>query len=146
MAPQQSNPNNKIKPSQANVLVVEDNVPNFVLVARLLAFMGIQKCEWKTTGWGVVEFAKTMPKVDLILMDLGLPHEDGYEALQQIRTDDDLRNTLVVVVTAQASTAEMQKARQAGFDGFISKPLDPDEFPEQIRRILQGESVWEMGA
>jgi two-component system cell cycle response regulator DivK len=79
-------------------------------------------------------------------MDLGLPHEDGYEALQQIRSDDELRDTLVVVVTAQSSTAEMKKARQAGFDGFISKPLDADIFPEQIRRILQGESVWEMGA
>ena len=135
-----------INPSKANVLVVEDNVPNFVLVARLLAFMGIQKCEWKTTGWGVVEFAKTMPKVDLILMDLGLPHEDGYEALQQIRADEELRETLVVVVTAQGSTVEMQKARQAGFDGFISKPLDVDLFPEQIRRILNGEPVWEMGA
>jgi two-component system cell cycle response regulator DivK len=146
MDSQQLNPKKTINPTKASVLVVEDNVPNFVLVARLLAFMGIQKCEWKTTGWGVVEFAKTMPKVDLILMDLGLPHEDGYEALQQIRSDDELRDTLVVVVTAQSSTAEMKKARQAGFDGFISKPLDADIFPEQIRRILQGESVWEMGA
>jgi two-component system cell cycle response regulator DivK len=40
----------------------------------------------------------------------------------------------------------MQKARQAGFDGFLSKPLDADVFPEQVRRILSGESVWEMGA
>jgi two-component system cell cycle response regulator DivK len=146
MDSQQTNSNSVKNLTKASVLVVEDNVPNFVLVARLLAFMGIQKCEWKTTGWGVVEFAKTMPKVDLILMDLGLPHEDGYEALQQIRSDETLRDTLVVVVTAQASTNEMQKARQAGFDGFISKPLDADVFPEQIRRILQGESVWEMGA
>jgi len=138
-------PRKIINPADAHVLVVEDNVPNFVLVARLLAFMGIQKCEWKTTGWGVVEFAKTMPRVDLILMDLRLPHEDGYEALEQLRADPDLKDTLVVVVTAQASSAEMKKARNAGFDGFLSKPLDADEFPEQIRRILDGESVWEMG-
>lgn len=141
----QQNPRKTVAPEDAHVLVVEDNVPNFVLVARLLAYMGIQKCEWKTTGWGVVEFAKTMPKVDLILMDLRLPHEDGYEALQQIRSDPALRDTLVIVVTAQASPTEMQKARQAGFDGFLSKPLDADVFPEQVRRILSGESVWEMG-
>ncbi len=144
--PQEQKTHKLINPADAHVLVVEDNVPNFVLIARLLAFMGIQKCEWKTTGWGVVEFAKTMPKVDLILMDLRLPHEDGYEALEQLRADPDLRNTLVVVVTAQASSVEMQKAREAGFDGFLSKPLDADEFPAQIRRILEGESVWEMGA
>jgi two-component system cell cycle response regulator DivK len=134
-----------INPLKANVLVVEDNVPNFVLIARLLAFMGIQKCEWKTTGWGVVDFAKTMPKVDLILMDLGLPHENGYEALQKIREDPHLSYTLVVVVKAQATTTEMKKAQQAGFDGFISKPLDVDNFPEQIRDILHGEPVWVVG-
>lgn len=133
-----------LNPEEIYVLVVEDNVPNFVLVARLLAFMGIQHCEWNTTGWGVVDFANTMPRVDLILMDLRLPHEDGYDALQQVRADPKLRETRVIVVTAQASSVEMEKAKQAGFDGFLSKPLDPDRFPEQIRRVLGGESVWEL--
>lgn len=134
-----------IDPKDAYVLVVEDNVSNFVLIARLLAFMGVHRCEWKTTGWGVVEFATTMPRVDLILMDLRLPHEDGYEALAQLRAHPDLRDTLVVVVTAQGSGAEMEKARQAGFDGFLSKPLDADRFPEQIRLILSGASIWDLG-
>ena len=134
-----------INPTDAHILVVEDNVSNFVLIARLLAFMGVQKCEWKTTGWGVVDFAHTMQKIDLILMDLRLPHEDGYEALQQIRADENLRDTLVVVVTAHGSSEEMQRARKAGFDGFLVKPLDADQFPEQIRQILGGESVWDLG-
>ena len=127
------------------MLVVEDNVSNFVLVARLLAFMGVKKCEWKTTGWGVVDFAHTMDRVDLILMDLRLPHEDGYDALRQIREDEELKDTLVVVVTAHGSSEEMQKAREAGFDGFLSKPLDADRFPEQIRQILEGEEIWDLG-
>jgi DNA-binding NarL/FixJ family response regulator len=49
------------------------------------------------------------------------------------------------VVTAHGSSAEMQKAREAGFDGFLSKPLDADRFPEQIKQILSGESVWDLG-
>ncbi|HID54680.1 MAG TPA: response regulator [Anaerolineae bacterium] len=134
-----------VRLTDANVLVVEDNVSNFVLVARLLAFMGVKKCEWKTTGWGVVDFAHTMDRVDLILMDLRLPHEDGYDALRQIREDEELKDTLVVVVTAHGSSEEMQKARQAGFDGFLSKPLDADRFPEQIRQILEGEEIWDLG-
>lgn len=137
--------NNVIDPKDAHILVVEDNVSNFVLIARLLAFMGIQKCEWKTTGWGVVDFANTMPHVNLILMDLRLPHEDGYEALHQIRQDPHLKGTKVVAVTAHSSTDEMQKAREAGFDGFLSKPLDADLFPEQVRQILSGEEVWDLG-
>ena len=136
---------NAIDPKDAHILVVEDNVSNFVLIARLLAFMGIQKCEWKTTGWGVVDFANTMPRVNLILMDLRLPHEDGYEALRQIRQDPHLKQTKVVAVTAHSSTEEMQKARKAGFDGFLSKPLDADLFPEQVRQILNGEEVWDLG-
>jgi two-component system cell cycle response regulator DivK len=134
-----------VKLQDAHVLVVEDNVSNFVLVARLLSFMGVNKCEWKTTGWGVVDFAKTMGRVDLILMDLRLPHEDGYEALKQIRNDPTLRETLVVVITAHGSHTEMQKAQTAGFDGFLSKPLDTDKFPQQIKDILQGKQVWDLG-
>lgn len=134
-----------IDPKDAHILVVEDNVSNFVLIARLLAFMGVQKCEWKTTGWGVVDFANTMSKVDLVLMDLRLPHEDGYDALKQIRSDSRLHNTRVVVVTAHGSQEEMNKAKKAGFDGFLSKPLDADLFPEQIRKILSGDEVWDLG-
>lgn len=125
------------------VLVVEDNVSNFVLIARLLGYMGIH-CEWKTSGYEVVEYADTLPKVDLILMDIRLPYEDGYGALKKIRQSPTLRQTRVIAVTAEASIEQINKARAAGFDGFIGKPLDPDQFPDQIRRIFSGESVWEM--
>jgi two-component system cell cycle response regulator DivK len=132
-----------IEPAEAQVLVVEDNVPNFVLIARMLAFMGVQRCEWKTSGWQVVQFADTLPRIDLILMDIRLPYEDGYQALQKVRASNRLKETLVVAVTAEASDEQMAKAKAAGFDGFLGKPLDPDRFPEQIKRILAGEAVWE---
>ncbi|MBN1966439.1 MAG: response regulator, partial [Anaerolineae bacterium] len=100
-------------------------------------------CEWKTSGWQVVQFADTLPRLDLILMDIRLPYEDGYQALRKIRSHPRLRETRVVAVTAEASEDEMHKAQQAGFDGFLGKPLDPDRFPDQVRRILRGEGVWE---
>lgn len=133
----------KMIPENATVLVVEDNVANFVLIARLLGYMGIH-CEWKTSGYEVVEYADSLPRLDLILMDIRLPYEDGYGALEKIRSSPRLRQTLVVAVTAEASQEQVKKARQAGFDGFMGKPLDPDRFPEQIRNILTGEGVWEM--
>jgi two-component system, cell cycle response regulator DivK len=132
-----------ISPQESHILVVEDNVPNFVLIARLLAHMGVNHCEWKTSGWQVVQFADTLPQLDLILMDIRLPYEDGYQALRKIRSHPRLLRTLVVAVTAEASEDEMQKAMDAGFNGFLGKPLDPDRFPDQIRRILVGEAVWE---
>lgn len=127
----------------STVLVVEDNVSNFVLIARILGYMGIH-CEWKTSGYEVVEYADSLPRLDLILMDIRLPYEDGFGALQKIRTSGSLKTTKVVAVTAEASPDQLRKARDAGFDGFIGKPIDPDRFPEQIRRILTGDPVWEL--
>ncbi len=131
-------------PQDVTVLVVEDNVSNFVLVARMLGYLGIH-CEWKTSGYEVVEYADTLPRLDLILMDIRLPYEDGYGALRKIRASPQLKKTLVVAVTAEASQDQLNKARQAGFDGFLGKPLDMDRFPDQIRRILNKEAVWEIG-
>jgi two-component system cell cycle response regulator DivK len=134
---------NPIEPGEAHVLVVEDNVPNFVLIARMLAYMGVQHCEWKTSGWQVVQFADSLARVDLVLMDIRLPYEDGFQALRKIRFHERLKDTLVVAVTAETSEEQMHKAREAGFDGFLGKPLNPDRFPDQIRGILKGMAIWE---
>ncbi len=127
---------------EITVLVVEDNVSNFVLIARMLGFLGIH-CEWKTSGYEVVEYADTLPRVDLVLMDIRLPYEDGYGALRKIRQSR-LKDVPVMAVTAEASPEQVDKARRAGFNGFLGKPLDPDRFPDQIQRMLSGVPVWEM--
>lgn len=129
--------------TEKTVLVVEDNVSNFVLIARMLGFLGIHT-EWKTSGYEVVEYADTLPKLDLILMDIRLPYEDGYGALKKIRQSTRLKEIPVIAVTAEASNEQMEKARVSGFNGFLGKPLDPDKFPDQIQRILAGDPVWEM--
>lgn len=133
----------RIELQDTTVLVVEDNVSNFVLIARLLGYLGIH-CEWKTSGYEVVEYADLLPKLDLILMDIRLPYEDGYEALKKIRSSPKLASIPVIAVTAEASMEQMQKAHAAGFDGFIGKPINPDRFPEQIQQILNGDPVWEL--
>jgi len=137
-------PHDQIQPKDATVLIVEDNVSNFVLMARMLAYMGVPRCEWKTSGWQVAEFADTLPRIDLILMDIRLPYEDGFTALEKVRASPRFKQTIIVAVTAEASQAQMAKARAAGFDGFLGKPLDPDRFPDQIRRLLKHEPVWEL--
>jgi len=129
-------------PKDAAVLVVEDNVSNFVLIARMLGYLGIH-CEWKTSGYEVLEYADTLPRLDLILMDIRLPYEDGYGAQKKIRAAERFKSVPIVAVTAEASVEQMNKAKAAGFDGFPGKPLDADRFPDQIRRIMNGEKVWE---
>jgi two-component system cell cycle response regulator DivK len=128
------------------ILIVEDNVRNYALLARLLSFMGVKKTEWRRSGWQVLEFAQsTMPKVDLILLDIHLPEEDGYQVLANLREDDRFRDTPIVAVTADISSANLARAQTAGFDGFLTKPINVDLFPDQVQRILDGESVWDLG-
>jgi len=134
---------NENLPNDTFVLVVEDNVSNFVLIARMLGHMGIH-CEWKTSGYEVVEFADTLPKIDLILMDIRLPYEDGYSALKKISESVTLRNVPIVAVTAEVSESQLIRAKTAGFDGFLGKPLSPDKFPDQIKKILSGQPVWDL--
>jgi len=135
-----------IEVKDACVLIVEDNVRNYALLARLLVFLGVKQTEWKRSGWQVLEFAKeTMPRVDLILLDIHLPEEDGYDVLERFRKDERFVKTLIVAVTADVSQANLNRAKLVGFDGFLAKPINVDLFPEQIRRVLQGESVWDLG-
>jgi two-component system cell cycle response regulator DivK len=114
-----------------------------VLIARLLCFLNVH-CEWKTSGYEVVEYADTLPRLDLILLDIRLPYEDGYAALKKIRLSEKLKDIPIIAVTAEGTQEQMNKAKAAGFNGFIGKPLDPDKFPDQIRRIFNNESVWEI--
>lgn len=134
-----------VKPEEAHILVVEDNVYNYQLLNRLLAFLGVKETQWKRSGKEVLEFADSLPRVDMILLDIHLPYEDGYSALAKLRAHPRFAKTVIVAVTAEATEENMENARRAGFDGFIGKPIDPDRFPGQIEALLRGEGVWDVG-
>ena len=134
-----------IKPNDACVLIVEDNLQNLLLISRLLDRLGVRQYEWKSSGWEIMEVAKTMPQVDLVLLDLNLPLEDGYEVLAKLRHDSHFANARIVAVTGDADNNSMQRARAAGFDGFLGKPIVVSKFPTQIADILAGKPVWDLG-
>ena len=89
-----------VKPQDATILIVEDNLQNYVLITRLLGYLGVKKCEWKASGWQVLEFAETLPNIDLILMDIFLPEEDGYQVHERLRAHQRFKDTLIIAVTA----------------------------------------------
>ena len=138
-----------IAPERAHVIVVEDNEDNLLVVMKLLKLIGVERINWRTTGWQVVQFVQTLSQTDveghpdLILLDIGLPREDGYQVLTALRADPRLQNTRVVAVTARHAPIEIPRVQAAGFDGFIGKPIDPLRFPDQIKRLLSNEKVWE---
>jgi two-component system cell cycle response regulator DivK len=129
--------------SEVNALVVEDDAGGMAIIGVMMRYLGI-RAYINTSGQGVIEMAHAMkPAPDIILLDINLPRTSGYEILKQIRADDKLKNVLVVAVTAQDADSEIPKCKEAGFDGYIGKPLSRSRFPRQVKRILSGESVWE---
>ncbi len=131
-----------MQPEDAYVLVIEDNADNLMVVTDLLRMVGVKYINSRASGGQGLKLAESMPRVDLILLDIQLPYEDGYAVLQKIRAHPRLKNTKVLAVTANVMPQDEEKARAAGFDGFIGKPLHPVQFPEQIRAALAGETVW----
>lgn len=126
------------------ILIVEDDMENYIQIKRLLEDAGYLNAEWKRSGAGTVQFADTLnPAPNLILLDIGLPSEDGYDVLQRLRNNSQYLATRIVAVSGRVSVEELRRARKAGFDGFLGKPLDVIRFPDQIARILNGEAVWE---
>ncbi len=135
------------EPRQAQILIVEDNLYNFRLMARLLALHGIENCEWLVSGAQVAEPAGSLSALhgfDLVLMDIYLPREDGYQLLARLRRTPGFAATPIVAVTADATPDNLRRAREAGFDGFIGKPINSARFPGQVCQLLRGEPVWEL--
>lgn len=131
-----------MKAEEAYILVIEDDANNLMVTTDLLRMVGVKYINARASGWQGLKLAETMPKVDLILLDIQLPREDGYTVLRQIRANPKLQDTRVVAVTANVLPHDEAKVRAAGFDGMIGKPLDFDRFPQQIQAILSNQPIW----
>src|SRR5262249_35761095 len=121
------------------ILVVEDNERNLELLRDVLEYAGYDVRVARTGEDGVTLAVKEPP--DLVLMDLQLPGIDGMEALRQLRASPRTAGIPVVAVTAQAMKQERERALEAGFDGYVEKPISVRAFPEQVRGFLPGGEV-----
>ncbi len=126
------------------VLVVEDNALNEATIAVMLDHHKVH-CQFVRSGFGVVQAALDMGHVDVILLDIGLPHRDGYEVLKDLRAEPRLMQVKVIALTARDPRIEMDRTRKAGFDGYIAKPLRYNQLPDQLRRLVSGEEIWDDG-
>lgn len=91
------------------------------------------------SGEGLLETIKATDP-GLVLMDIQLPDKDGFTLLQEIR-DSPFKGVRVVALTAHAMSGDRERALEAGFNGYITKPLDIRGFPAQVERALKGEVV-----
>jgi two-component system cell cycle response regulator DivK len=118
------------------ILVVEDNERNMKLFCDLLQASGYHTLE-ATTGESAVELALEHGP-DLVLMDIQLPDIDGVEALGRLRADERSATLPVLALTAQAMEGDRERFLAAGFDGYLSKPVDIAEFVTTVKRHCDG--------
>ena len=120
----------------AQILVVEDNEKNMKLFRDVLLSAGYRTLE-ATTGEEAVAVA-TEHSPDLVLMDIQLPDIDGVEALGRLRADGRTTSLPVLALTAQAMEGDRERFLAAGFDGYLSKPVDIAEFVATVKRYCEG--------
>lgn len=116
------------------ILLVEDNPMNRRVAEFLLKAHGYIVYEAKD-GQEACELA-TAHSPDLILMDLQLPGLDGFATTRSIKQNETTKNIPIVALTAYAMSGDAERALEAGCDGYITKPIDPDEFPKTVASYL----------
>ncbi len=116
------------------ILLVEDNELNRDMLSRRLERRGFTVVMAVDGGQGV-QMALT-EKPDLILMDMGLPVLDGWEATRQVRADPATAHVPIIALTAHAMSSDEQKAKEAGCDDFDTKPVELPRLLEKINALL----------
>ncbi len=138
-----------IDPRQATVFVVEDNHHNLFLFEMLLIEeVGVKYYQGVASGKDLFAVVTNHPamKVDIVLLDIRLPGDDGFTVCKQMREHPRFADATIVAITADITPGNIQRAREAGFNGFLGKPINRHRFPEQIQRICAGESIWDYQA
>lgn len=118
------------------ILVVDDDKNNQYLISVILRKNGFDVVI-AGDGFEGVEAAKKQP-VDLVIMDLKMPGMDGYKAAMGIRRLEDYQSVPIIALTSYAMAGDKKKALAAGCDEYMSKPINPETFMNEIRKYLEG--------
>jgi two-component system, cell cycle response regulator DivK len=122
------------------ILAVDDNTINLRLASALLKRAGYQVLVASDAEEALGILSTRQPR--LILMDIQLPGMDGLELTRRLKADPDRRDIVVVALTSYAMPGDEERARQAGCDGYIAKPIDTRALPSQVAAFIhqQGRS------
>lgn len=115
-------------------LIVEDNPVNRELLRELLEMRGFtvnEACDGKEA---LDEISRSKP--DIVLLDLNMPVVDGFEAVKRIRGDALLAALPVLAVTAYAMRGDRERILNSGFNGYLSKPISPQDLESELQRLL----------
>ena len=117
-----------------SILIVDDNPMNLKLIEALLKMEGYEVRSAPNAETALLQLARWRP--ELILMDLQLPGMDGLELTRRLKADPVTRDIVIVAITAYAMKGDEQRAREAGCDGYIPKPIDTRALPQAVAAFL----------
>lgn len=118
------------------VLIVEDIEDNLMLIKSLIELADFRVVEARDGREAIAQAQAHHP--DLILLDMSLPHIDGWTVARTLRQIPEFRSTLIVALTAHAMQGDREKTLEAGCDEFMTKPIDVPSFLPAITKILEG--------
>ena len=121
--------------SKGRILIVEDNMDNYQLVRYVLERAGYETFLAVNGRDGMDAARYQMP--DLILMDLGLPEMDGWEAAEKIKADPETKSIPLIAITAHTLPRDRFRALQAGCEGYVTKPIHVESFLEVIDKTFE---------
>jgi CheY-like chemotaxis protein len=119
----------------ARIVYVEDNPANVRLLEFLIARHDDLSLSSADSGEAGLDLIRET-KPDLVLMDIGLPGIDGFEALRQLKSSDETRHIPVIAISANAMPHDVEKGRQAGFMSYLTKPIDINDLLAAVQEIL----------
>jgi len=119
---------------QKRILIIEDDIQSLYMFTFLLEYNNYEVMQ-SNNGFDGIAKAKDF-KPDGIILDIQLPEMDGYEVIKELRKNDELVSIAIIVVTSFAMIGDKNKALDAGADGYIEKPIDPDTFISQMESYI----------
>lgn len=117
------------------ILLVEDNLHNRRIFQGVLTHAGFRVVEAEDGGKALAAVERERP--DLILMDLSIPVIDGWECTRRLKANPETRAIPIIALTAHAMRGDEQRARDAGCDGYLPKPISPRRVVEEVKRALE---------
>ena len=122
-------------------LIIDDNRLNNDILVTLLHNQDIEPIAIESPRLLDETLAQMTNQPDIIFLDLEFPNDDGFEVLQTIKARPELNS--IPVIAYSVHTSEISRARNAGFDGFLGKPINAQAFNNNVQNILMGRTIWE---
>ena len=129
---------------QPHFLYVEDDMRSRKVVELLLSrVMGYEHVTTFEDSANFMERVRALPTIpDVIFLDVQIKPHDGYAMINMLRSDPTYQKATIIAMTANVMSHDVEQLQQVGFSGLIGKPILKENFPDLVKKLLAGESVW----